>query len=145
METQAQITRDDLYYPKIAEPKEIWTFAHDFTGAVALWAVKQSPYPVPENLETVLQKLHDAIKDQFDGAFAMKKFVSIDEVEKFAAVSLRAIPEYLAWNERKNGDQSPFQFTSRYDGPGDPDSSFIDLGALEHNVAMHIVQQSVLT
>src|SRR5690554_3059803 len=142
---QQQVTRDDLYFPKIGEPKEIWAFVSDFTAAVALWAIKQSPYPCPENLKVVVEKLHASIAEDFDGDYAMKKFGSFREVEQYAATHLRQVPEYLAWNERKNGNKAPLQFTSRYDGPGDPDDNFIDLGALERNVAMHIVQQAILT
>jgi len=144
MEQQAEITRDDLYHPKIAEPREIWTVPSDFTGALALWAVKQSSYPVPENLEVVLKTLHDRIEPHFDSEYAMRKFTTINEVEFFASEHLRAIPEYMAWNERKNGNDAPLSFISAYDGPRDPDNDFIDLGALERNVAMHIVQQSAL-
>jgi hypothetical protein len=138
-----EITRADLYFPNIGQPREIWAFAHDITGAVALWAVHQSPYPVPDNLETVLRKLHALCKDGFDTA-GMRKFESFTDLEAFISQALRTIPEYLAWNERKNGNQNPHHFTSRYDGVGDPDDNFIDLGALERNVTMHIVQQAAL-
>lgn len=137
------VTRDDLYFPNIGEPKEIWTFVHDFTGAVALWAVHQSPYPCPNNLETVIKKLTDLCAPDFNEV-GMRKFESFRDVEDYLAPRLRSIPEYMAWNERKSGNRAPFQFISRYDGPGNPDDDFIDLGALERNVAMHIVQQAVL-
>ncbi len=144
METQTvELTRSDLYFPNIGKPREIWVFAHDITGAVALWAVHQSPYPVPDNLETVLRTLHASCNEGFDTA-GMRKFDSFEELEAYISKALRAIPEYLAWNERKNGNQAPVHFTSRYDGPGDPDDDFIDLGALERNATMHIVQQAAL-
>lgn len=144
MTEQNRITRDDLYYPSIAAPRELWVFSSDIVGAVALWAVKQSPYAVPDNLETVLKALHEIVRPSFNEV-DMRKFSTIDEIEGFVSASLRVIPEYMAWNERKNGNDAAFKFTSRYDGPGNPDDDFIDLGALERNVAMHITQQCILT
>ena len=35
----------------------VWVFKEDFTGALAKWLVKQSPYPVPDNLEKKLLTL----------------------------------------------------------------------------------------
>jgi hypothetical protein len=140
---QQAVTRDDLYFPAIGKPREIWVFPHNIVGAVALFAVEQSPYPVPDNLETVLRKLNDSCTDGFDTA-GMRKFNSFDELEDYISMRCRAIPEYMAWNERKNGDQNPISFTSRYDADPDPDDSFIDLGALERNATMHIVQQAAL-
>jgi hypothetical protein len=143
MSETATVTRDDLYFPAIGEPREIWVFPHDITGAVALFAVHQSPYPVPDGLEVVLRKLHDACNDGFDTG-GMRRFGSFDQLRAYISERCRAIPEYMAWNERKNGNQNPLQFTSRYDPPGNPDDDFIDLGALERNATMHIVQQAAL-
>lgn len=141
---EKQITREDLYFPKLGEDKEIWTFSSDFMGAVAFWAIKQSPYAIPDNLSIVLAKLHVAMEGDFEQKLSMKKFGNFREVKDYISKLLREIPEYLEWNMRKNGNDAPFHFVSRFDGPTDPDSDFIDLGALEHNVAMHIVQQSVM-
>lgn len=134
--------RPEFAHPALREPREMWTFPDTFTGNVARWAVTQSPYPVPKNLEVVLKKLDESIRPQFvQNAFGMKRFDSFDEVEVFLTTHLRRIPEYLAWNERRNGNDNPLKFTSRYEGPGDPDDDFIDLGALERNVTNSIVRE----
>lgn len=140
----AEVTRSDLYFPKIGEPREIWTFVHHLTGAVAMFAVHQSPYACPDNLEGVIKKLDALCAPDFD-VHGMRKFNSFADVEAYLSPRLRSIPEYLAWNDRKNGNTSPFSFVSRFDVESDPDNSFIDLDALERNAAMHIVQQAILT
>lgn len=105
-------------------------------GAVAKWSVQQSPYHRPDNLELVLDKLHELTEPEFKKhRLGYMEFASMRDVGKFVSENLRQIPEYTAWNDRKNGDNSPYGFTSAYDGPGNPDDDFIDLDALERNVA----------
>ncbi len=106
-----------------------------FLGAVADCAVQQSPYHRPDNLELVLDKLHENLGDFFKSQqLGFAEFDNGKAVITFVRNSLRAIPEYVAWNDRKNGNDAPLKFTSRYDGSGDPDDDFIDLDALEMNV-----------
>uniref|UniRef100_A0A6M3KS56 Uncharacterized protein n=1 Tax=viral metagenome TaxID=1070528 RepID=A0A6M3KS56_9ZZZZ len=116
-------------------------------GAVAKWGTEQSPYPRPDNLELVLDKLYELTKEDFDkGELGFVEFADDRELVKFVNLNLRKIPEYLAWNERKNGNQAPFNFTSRYDAgkKQDPDNDFIDLDALERNVAHELIKESII-
>ncbi len=46
----------------------VWVFKSDFTGALAKWLVKQSPYAVPDNLEKILVEFHERIPYDFDQA-----------------------------------------------------------------------------
>lgn len=110
----------------------------DVLGAVANWAVRQSPYHRPENLEVVLDKLNPVLVDVFGDNFCLK--LTYEQLKDFLSVKLKAIPEFAAWNERKNGNQAQYKFTSRYDGEGDPNDDFIDLDALVRNVANEIVR-----
>jgi hypothetical protein len=108
-------------------------------GTIAKYAVQQSPYHRPDNLETVLDRLNAIISPTFDKAeLGVAKFEDWQDVEKFITIALAQIPEYVAWNDRKNGNDSPFQFTSRYDTDTNPDDDFIDLDALQRNVAVEI-------
>jgi hypothetical protein len=152
-----KLTREALFYPGIEEQKRIYITVSKVVGTVAKFAIQQSPYAVPDNLEIVCQKLNDALLNlEFvkrtalpsdSSVFFTVEFSDCSAVsclEKVLTATLRTIPEYLAWNERKNGNKAPLQFTSRYDAPSDPDDSFIDLGALERNVAMNIVQHYII-
>lgn len=104
-----------------------------FLGAVANNAVRQSPYHRPDNLEVVLDKLHELVAPAFNKA-PMGVLELTDNQLDDLIKQLRNIPEYEAWNERKNGNDAPMKFISRYDGKGNPDDDFIDLDALEMNV-----------
>jgi hypothetical protein len=116
----------------------IYLSAKQLAGAVAMWAVRQSPYQAPANLEKVVV----AVQDRFEpnAEFGFREIYEGD-VRKYLCELLRGIPEYMAWNERKNGNAAPLKFISRYDGRGDPDDDFIDLDALEQNVAKSIADE----
>lgn len=114
-------------------------------GALASCAVQQSPYPRPENLEIVLDKFHELIKDDLDQTLKkyIKKFDSWKECHEYIASRLHTIPEFEAWNERKNKRQGHGFTGAGHDDKGNvvaiskapnPDDDFIDLDALTRNV-----------
>lgn len=111
-------------------------------GVIAKWGIRQSPYHRPDNLETVLDKVHQNVAETFVKAdLGFVEFSDEEEVKQFAYKTLENIPEWVAWNDRKNGNDSPFGFTSRYDRP-DPDNDFIDLDAMVQNIAREITLES---
>ena len=108
-------------------------------GAVAKWAVEQSPYHRPDNLDLVLDKLHDSTKEAWStGELGYVDFLDHKTLMEFVSRNLREIPEYNAWNERKNGNKAEYKFTDRYSTDDNPDDDFIDLNALEMNVVAEI-------
>ena len=116
------------------EEKKILITQRSVMGALANCAVQQSPYHRPDNLEVVLDKFYEQIKDDFDeGEKYCKCFDNYHDTYRYIGERLLKIPEFLAWNERKNGNKSPYSFVSRYDKPH-PDNDFIDLDALTRNI-----------
>lgn len=112
-------------------------------GAVAKWGIRQSPYAFPENLLEVLDEFGQALKPDFiDESLGFKEFETEDELLKYLHSKLVKIDAYWTWNERKNGNDAPPKFTSRYDTDGNPDDDFIDLDALEQNVARELTLES---
>ena len=112
-------------------------------GALADYAVQQSPYHRPDNLEIVLDKFFELIKDELnDSDKYVKKFESWRECHDWIASKLNTIPEFLLWNERKNGNKAPFGFFGvghHDDGSATffkskADNDFIDLDALTRNI-----------
>lgn len=111
-------------------------------GTFAKYAVQQSPYHRPDNLEVVLDKLNDNISLVFDDApLGVAEFKDWKLLEDTIASALHSIPEYVAWNDRRNGNDAPMKFTSRYDTDNNPDDDFIDLDALQRNVATEIERE----
>lgn len=122
--------------------KKILVNERGFLGTVAEWAVKQSPYHRPDNLEVVLDKLHEQTKSAWkDAELGFIGFPNESGLLQFVHENLSGIPEYLEWNERKNGNNAPYGFTGRNINI-DPDNDFIDLDALERNVVTSIINES---
>jgi hypothetical protein len=110
-------------------------------GHVAMAAVRQSPYPCPDNLELVIKRFHEVAiesgKFPMFGGTPMLEFEFAREIEDLLRELLLPIPEVEAWNEPKSGHDAEFVFTSRYDQPA-PDDDIIDLDALIRNVARSV-------
>ena len=118
----------------------IFTSKSSVLGSFAKYAVSQSPYHRPDNLELVLEKLNDRLKLHFDEQpMGVAKF-SDGQLYDILHLELAHIPEYVAWNDRKNGNNAQYSFTSRYDRP-EPDNDFIDLDALERNLVNEIERE----
>ena len=128
----------------IQVPKEVkYIITHrSIMGSLANWAVQQSPYHRPDNLEVVLDKLNEQIKNEFDGGKKyIKKFDTYKECKDWLEPKLKSIPEFMLWNERKNGNKAPYGFTGaghHDDGSvtfftEKADNDFIDLDALIRN------------
>lgn len=107
---------------------------------VAKWAVFQSPYHRPDNLEIVLDKLNEGFGKWGNDNLGFEKF-TYKNLKNFLDRELKKIPEFLLWNERKNGNQSQYKFTDRYSKDDNPDDDFIDLDALIRNVANSIIRE----
>jgi hypothetical protein len=101
-------------------------------GALAQWAVRQSPYTVPDNLGAAviefMQQWPHADYERLDADVLKAEIRAV--IERCALVK--------AWNEPKlQGAVNPdygAAFVSRYETIK-PDYDFIDLDALAHNVA----------
>lgn len=122
--------------------KHIFVTKGQLLGVIAKYAIQQSPYHRPDNLEMVLDKMNDSIAPAFNKApLEVGEFSDRVTLEAFISRFLRAIPEYVSWNDRKNGNDAPMQFTSRYDTKNNPDNDFIDLEALERNAALELERE----
>lgn len=120
---------------------KMFTSKSSVLGAVAKYAVSQSPYHRPDNLELVLDELNDRLKLHFDEQpMGIAEFHD-GQLYDILHLELANISEYVAWNDRKNGSDAPMKFTSRYDTDDNPDDDFIDLDALERNVVTEIERE----
>ena len=110
---------------------------NDILSGVAKWAVAQSPYHRPDNLEIVLDKLNINLISYFKDEIYLE--LSYREINNFIKLYTFSIEEFMQWNERKNGREGHLGFSSRYDRPM-PDDDFIDLDALIRNIANDIIR-----
>lgn len=115
----------------------------DVLGALACWAVRQSPYTCPDNLDIVIKKASNLMKVDYRWeryADLYLSFFSFRELEQYLAETLEKIPEFVAWNSSKKGNPGVVIVT-RYSSP-DPDYDFIDLGALYRNVTGLVMSEA---
>lgn len=129
---------------EIKTPKEVKYIitSRSIMGALADYSVQQSPYHRPDNLEIVLDKFFGQIKDDFDnGLKYIKKFDTYRDILDYIEPKLKSIPEFMLWNERKNGKQgNGFTGAGHHDDgsvtfyQAQADNDFIDLDALIRNV-----------
>jgi hypothetical protein len=106
-------------------------------GTLAMWAIRQSPYPVPDNLDAVVRRFEELFPRDEIG---FHEIADEDALYKLVGSLSEQIPELLAWNQRKNSNDAPLGFVSRYDRP-EPDNDFIDLHALWGNVARSVAAE----
>jgi len=113
--------------------RKVWAFKSDFTGALAKWLVKQSPYDSPKDLSICIEKYSLELDNAFN--FDANGMVEINLVDLTSITYdlLESIPEVMALNERKNGRDGP-GFVSRFDGAPDSDDEFIDIMAVAQNI-----------
>lgn len=101
-------------------------------GIFAMYAVRQSPYLVPDNLA-------EAVVDFMAGFDCEKPVLSWRYPLEFSQAVHESIFKsnvILKWNERKNGREG-MGFSSRFDKPH-PDDDFIDLDALVMNICRDV-------
>ena len=111
-------------------------------GEIANWAVRQSPYHRPDNLEVVLDKFNKII--ELVPEYPKMSYAEIKEMLQ----ELKEISEFMLWNERKNGRQGMgFSGAGHHDDGSvtffnaKADDDFIDLDALIRNVANSIIRE----
>lgn len=116
-------------------------------GYIAMWATRQSPYHAPDGLDGVLRLFQASVSKEsclelHFGSSWLRLDVQCPEahLRKILQEHLFAIPQVRKWNERKNGNPSPFGFVSRYDRPN-PDDDFIDLDAMVRNISQAVMEE----
>ena len=121
--------------------RKVWAFPSDLTGALAKWLVKQSPYTVPDNLQTCLEKFEALVKATF--AFNSNKMIEIDlsSLTKQIEPLLEQIPEVMALNNRKNKREGN-AYVSRCSPEIDPDDDFICIGAVAQNITCEFAERA---
>lgn len=113
--------------------RKVWAFKSDFSGALAMWLVKQSPYIVPDNLSICISKFYDKLDKIAVFDVAGMAEIELSTLTKKVDSILGDIPEIMALNERKNKREG-YGVSSRYSKQPDPDDDFIDITAVAQNI-----------
>ncbi len=143
-ELSAAILKTPKHYDRLNDKPEWnikrWTFKKDITQGLAKYAISQSPYPCPDNLEDVIKYLDACLEKEVDWqeCMGMAK-LSLCDINKLLYDILyeQGVSYFDNWNKSKKGNVE-IQFVSRDSLKGDPDYDFIDLDALLGNVCLDI-------
>ena len=94
-------------------------------GHLGMWAIRQSPYICPDNIEAGLK--------EFAENYSPREYqkMSIKQLQSFIAEAILKSPIIQGWNNPKKGKHT-MVFVSRVNGVS-PDYDFIGLGALGRN------------
>lgn len=105
----------------------LWTTREEIVGALAKWAVQQSPWGPLPGLEVVLAHLHQELAVAMTWDRHGLARLTLAGIEDLLRRALMNFPPFQAWNERRLGHPAhPFNGT------------FIDLGALIRNAVVDI-------
>lgn len=143
-----------ITFPMWRDENEHYRFVDAIVGGVAFWAVRQSPYDCPEDIEAALKNLTTVLKEdvacmdrkklsdeelKLQVALGTLSKFTCDEIRRLLERSFRKVPEIMAWNEKKCPNKEiDYDNLSR-----DPDTDFIDLDALARNVSHTLILESL--
>jgi len=135
----------EITFPVWRDERSFLFSVKDITGAFAMWAVRQSPYNCPDNLDGAIERL----EEELHGAniFNPKRLdfaeLSCDEIEALLEECFRKITFIKEWNNPKSGHDAEWVPVTRFSQPA-PDDDFIDLGALVRNIAHTLIAERLL-
>lgn len=99
-------------------------------GHFAMWAVRQSPHLLPEDLNGGIEEFNDALDFGDDDYLS----ITCNNLKRIVCDAISKSETIGSWNVPKKGDPMSHVCVTRYDQP-DPDHDIIDLHALARNIA----------
>jgi len=116
---------------------DIYVLASQVAGSFAKWAVRQSPFIVPINLEKATMAVDTFAKKLSNGKIILEmpsnKFREL--LEEFFEKTL-VIED---WNHPLSGKERTFYSGDRYGNHQKPEDDIIDLGALARNITHDLI------
>jgi hypothetical protein len=141
---------DDEEVADVPPPKSL--ISHSKACAIfASWAIQQSPYPVPEELEEAIGYFHDQLINKFaafgdfPGSWIHVRHDSPFKINEGILYNflLRMFedPEFkqtTMWNTARNTDREVSFYRRCILNEEHPDDDFVDLSALARNISMEM-------
>jgi len=127
--------------------RKVWVTKNDLTGALAKWLVIQSPYTVPDNLPSCLEKFEGQLYrlGNFD-RFDMLELELVGLTQKVYSI-LQTITDINSLNIPKNPAKRDRDiiFISRYSKFFPSDDDFIDILAVAQNIICELADRADAT
>lgn len=121
--------------PISSSSKKRWFFIKDITGIAAKWAIQQSPYIMPHNLEDAICDLTIALEEIWKKEESTAGMLEFNYYQMYELIKkmIYSISSITKWNEPRIKHNKQHVFVTRYSNI-EPDDDFIDLDALCRNV-----------
>ena len=124
----------------------------DVSAIFAKWAIKQSPYIVPNGLSEKTVLFTKKFQEQFQDYIINNQFMNawIENIslskKELRSVVLNIISEYdfKEWNMPISGNVVDFKIIKHDYAKVDPDDDFIDLKSLAQNIADEIYETGIV-
>ncbi len=114
-----------------------WMTLSTIEGHIAMWAVRQSPYHFPDDLQGALRVFRTRMEPICDENQMIE--LDRDTLKKLIHQLFLSQGIVTSWNQRRN-QREGYGFVSRYSKP-QPDDDFIDLDALTANVVTSVFRE----
>lgn len=115
-------------------------------GQIANWAIRQSPYTVPDELRECIEVLNSRMEPEAMvlGEMLYFEFQDMISMMQFLEGKFKGVEQIERWNTPRNGKSSSsgFVFVSTNHSLH-PDDDFIDIHALIRNVANDCIRESI--
>jgi hypothetical protein len=98
-----------------------------------MWAIRQSPYNIPDNLDTAIRKFQVELSKKFPIYSDIYAKLDFSELRDLIVKTFPLVPEIERWNVPKKGTHKNVYTSAFYKPKADYD--FIDLDALARNTA----------
>lgn len=127
----------------MAYEEKHWIGVNSTAGHFAMWAVRQSPYGFPDELQEAVSVFRTGLALQFGKEPEMNlgaARITKQTLYKIVYRIICAMPICRAWNTAKSNPGVEFVFTSAFTS-NHPDYDIIDLDALATNVTKSTWQE----
>ena len=123
---------------------EVQFFPADISGSFAKWAVKQSPYVVPDNLSEAIELVYNFARSWNDAAFAPHLIkMTCHEIHVRLEAFFKNTKIIEAWNRLKSDKELSFDVNDKYRSWNEQEYDIIDLGALARNISCDLTLEDV--
>ena len=117
------------------DTKERYIYKKQIVGCFTMWAIRQSPYNMPDKLVEGIQEFAETINQNIEvDTIGMCK-ITCKDLKHSICNTIKLCPTVLTWSESKNPSTSEYLPVSPYIDASAADDDFIDAYALAQNVA----------
>ena len=119
-----------------------WVRLNSTVAYFAMWALRQSPYGWPDDLQLATAEFKRQLADKFAEGLGDSARLSKSQLNGIVYTIIASLPICRKWNTPKANPGAEFVFVSAF-SKNHPDHDCIDLNALSGNITMSAWKESL--